>query len=186
MPTSDASAPSIAEPPLQTAAPRLRALLATVLERLESVVDRERDQLPLWVPVGLGVGIGAWFGLPDSRSWLAFLLAAAAGAIVPLALMPGTRTGRALSIFSVAALIGCGLIWWKAERVAAPRVERASMAEFVGRIESVQRLPAREAVRLVVAPLPEAHLPPRLRINVDEDKAKPGLQPGRRSVSEHG
>jgi len=46
-------------------------------ERLQALFDAERDQLPLWLPVGLGLGIAAWFALPDSRAWTAFLLALA-------------------------------------------------------------------------------------------------------------
>ncbi|MDP8912550.1 MAG: ComEC family competence protein [Pseudomonadota bacterium] len=178
MPTSDASAPSIAEPPLQTAGLRLRAAAAGLNERLECLFDRERDHLPLWLPVGLGLGIAAWFGFPDPRSWIGFMLAAAAVMVAALALAPGTRWARSIAIFSFSAALGCGLVWWKAERAAAPRIERAGMAEFTATIETAQRLPAREAVRLLVRPVGAADLPPRLRINVDEEKASSELLPG--------
>jgi competence protein ComEC len=75
-------------------------------------------------------------------------------------------------IFSLAAAIGCGLIWYKAERVAAPRLEREAVEAFTARIESFQRLPAEEKVRLVVRPVGREDLPPRLRINVDEAEGK--------------
>ncbi len=180
MPTNDASAPSIAGTPLQTAPRRrLGLVLSRLADRIETVFEAERDQLPLWLPVGLGLGIGAWFALPDSSAWTGFLLAAAALAIA-FAAAPATRATRALLIFSLAAALGCALIWWKAERVAAPRLERAQMAEFDARIESLQRLPAREAVRLVLLPEGAPHLPPRLRVNVDEGKAPQGLDPGAR------
>ncbi|CAA9531357.1 MAG: DNA internalization-related competence protein ComEC/Rec2 [uncultured Sphingosinicella sp.] len=52
------------------------------------------------------------------------------------------------------------------------------MAEFTARIESVQKLPAREVVRLVVAPTGSTNLPPRLRINIDDEDAKASLEPG--------
>ena len=178
MPTSDASAPSIAEPPLQTAGLRLRAAFARLNGRLECLFDRERDHLPLWLPVGLGLGIAAWFGFPDPRSWIGFMLAAAAAMVAALALAPGTRWARSIAIFCLCATLGCGLVWWKAERAAAPRIERAQMAEFTAMIETAQRLPAREAVRLLVKPLGAPDLPWRLRINVDEEKASSELLPG--------
>ena len=160
---------------------RIKSGMTTNFERLsvrlEALLDAERDQLPLWLPVGLGLGVAAWFALSGAGAWIAFLLAAAAVAIAALALAPGTRWGRAVAIFAVAAVIGCGLIWSKAERVAAPRLEYARMAEFTAEIESFRRLPARESVRLVVRPV-GTELPPRLRINVDEDKASEALQPG--------
>src|SRR3546814_495454 len=89
----------------------------------------------------------------------------------------GTRWGKAVALFAFAAALGCAHIWWKAERVAAPVLEYARMAEFTAKIESFQRLPARESVRLVVRPQ-ETGLPPRLRVNVDAEDAGPALQPG--------
>jgi competence protein ComEC len=149
-------------------------------ERLEALADAERDQLPLWLPVGLGLGTALWFALPDSRAWTGLLCLAAALVLAPHALAPGTRWGRALSIFGFAAMLGCGNIWWKAERVAAPMLAQARAAEFDASIESVQRLPAREIVRLVVEPLDAAGLPPRLRVNVDSARAPEALEAGAR------
>jgi len=148
------------------------------VDRLEALADRERDQFPLWLPVGMIAGISAWFWLPDVHSWTAFLLAASGLALGLLAAAGGTRWGRGLAIFCLAAALGCGNIWWKAERVAAPRLERAQLATFAGRIETVQRLPAREAVRLVVAVAGDPALPPRVRVNVDQEDASEALQPG--------
>ena len=177
MPVTDASAPSIADRPLQIG---LSRRFARFSERLEALFDRERDQLPLWLPVGFGLGIAAWFVLPDSHSWTAFLLAAAAAVAGLLALAGGTRWGRALAIFSLAAAIGCGHVWLRAERVGEPSLKRARMAEFEARIASFQRLPAKEAVRLVVEPVGAPDLPSKLRINVAQDRADPRLQPGAR------
>jgi competence protein ComEC len=172
MATRNWRAPSIAGWRRQT------GLQTRLGERLERIADAERDQLPLWLPVGLGLGIGAWFALPDSSAWAAFLLLAVALATGAAAIGWGSRWGRAIAIFGLAAAFGCGLIWAKAERVEAPRLERARLAEFTARIETTQKLPARETVRLVVAPLDAADLPPRLRINIDEKAAKPAFAPG--------
>ncbi|WP_324750041.1 ComEC/Rec2 family competence protein [Sphingomonas sp. LY54] len=174
MPGSDASAPSIALPPRQTAEiPRP----SRIGERLETVLDAERNQLPLWLPVGLGSGIATWFWLPDTAAWTAFLLALGALLLGGLAIGGSTRTGKALALFALAAALGCGLIWWKAERVAAPRLDHPRMAEVTARIESAQRLPAKSALRLVVTPADPA-LAARLRITVDEEDVVPGLDPG--------
>jgi competence protein ComEC len=146
--------------------------------RLETLADAERDQLPLWLPVGLGLGTAAWFALPDARAWAAFLLLAAALALAPQALAPGTRWSRAVSIFCLAAMIGCVGIWWKAERSAAPVLSHPRAAEFDARIESFQRLPARDLVRLVVRPAEGSGLPPRLRVNVEAATAPAELEAG--------
>jgi competence protein ComEC len=179
MPADDRGAPSIADRPRQTG--RWEGWgrgFAKAGERLEARFDAERDQLPLWLPVGLGIGIAAWFALPDAHAWSAFLLAAGAFFFAALGLGAGTRWAKALAIFAFAAILGCAHIWWKAERVAAPVLEYAQMAEFTASIESTQRLPARETVRLVVRPQAPTGLPPKLRINIDAEDAVPAFQPG--------
>src|SRR5215213_4048378 len=118
--------------------------MTALSRRLEHMADAERDQLPLWLPVGLGLGTAAWFALPDARAWTAFLLLAAAMALAPQGLAPGTRWGRSVTIFCLAAIFGCANIWWKADRVAAPVLDHPRAAEFDSRIESLQRLPARD------------------------------------------
>ena len=94
--------------------------LSRLSARLEALAEAERDQLPLWLPVGLILGIGSYFYLPDAHAWIAFLLLAGSAALAGLT-FPATRWGRALALFSLAAALGCGLIWWKAEQAAAPR-----------------------------------------------------------------
>ncbi|MGZ8997978.1 MAG: hypothetical protein ACXW2T_03880, partial [Allosphingosinicella sp.] len=140
----------------------------------ESLAEAERDQLPLWLPVGLVLGVAAWFWLPDRSAWIAFLLMAIAAIPGALALFGWSRWGRALAIFALTAAFGLALIWWKSERVAAPRLERPRVVEFVGRIDRVETLAAEQTVRLVVAPEGEG-LPALLRLNVDQDRAEPGL-----------
>src|SRR5258708_35555195 len=93
---------------------RLRRGLSSLSARLETIAESEREQLPLWLPVGLMLGIGAWFYLPDPLAWAAFLFAAGAAALAALALGAGTRWGRALALFSLAAFLGCTLAWWQA------------------------------------------------------------------------
>ena len=58
-------------------APRKRgSWLRTGLDRAETWLEAERDQLPLWLPVMLGLGIAGWFLAPDRASWLALIAAA--------------------------------------------------------------------------------------------------------------
>ncbi|HEY7809661.1 MAG TPA: ComEC/Rec2 family competence protein [Allosphingosinicella sp.] len=178
MTAGEASAPSIAEePPPRGLGAALGDAARRLSARLEALADAERDQLPLWLPVGLGLGTALWFWLPDAAAWKAFLLLSGALALLPLALAPGTRWARAFAIFSLAALIGCGNIWWKAERVAAPVLAHERRATFTAEVESLQRLPARQAVRIVVKPQ-DPGLPTRIRINLDENKPVRGLAPG--------
>jgi competence protein ComEC len=155
---------------------RLLQWLARLSARLETLAEAERDQLPLWLPVGLMLGIGGWLYLPDRHGWIAFLLLAGSLACAGLA-FGATRWGRALAWFALAAALGCSLVWWRAEQAAAPRLARERLMEVEARVESVQSLAAAGAARLLVEPVGEG-LPARLRVNVAQDKMVPGIEPG--------
>lgn len=166
-------APSVAAPPLPTGG---RAAMARMLDRVERALEMERDQLGLWVPVMLAGGIALWLVLPDRLAWLAGMAALAGVALAGVATGVERRIGRAVLVTGLAALIGMVVIWSRADWVAAPRIDRPLVAMVTGRIETVERLPARELVRLTIATDP-ALLPPRIRLNVDQADL-PALVPG--------
>ncbi len=168
------SAPSIATRALPTLGVRR---LPNVSAGVEAWLDAEREQLPLWLPVAIGAGITAWAVLPSQPGWTAFLCAMGALACIGYAL-GHTRTGRTTIVFALAAALGCALIWWRAEQVAAPRLDRPTIAEFTAVIEAVEPLPAQGDVRLLLAPKPEAKLPPRVRVNVPDPDRTIDLAPG--------
>ena len=153
---------------------RFRALFG----RAERLLEAEREQLPLWIPVGLLAGIGAWFVLPDAMSWAAFMALAGASFFAALALGRGARLAAAAAWFSLFACMGCALIWARAESVSAPRLERPRVAQFTGELVRADRLAARDQVRLLLRPRDAPDLPPQLRVSVPLDKAPEGLVPG--------
>lgn len=150
------------------------------MARIELWLEAERDQLPLWLPIGLGLGIGAWFGLPDAGAWRGFLIAAALGTAFALLLSRGGRAARAIAWLCFTALIGCALAWARSDRVAAPVLARTTIVVMKARILDVSRLPAKEKVRLLVAPEAQIALPPQVRVTLDENKAPDGIAPGAR------
>ncbi|WP_448664938.1 ComEC/Rec2 family competence protein [Sphingomonas sp. CJ20] len=149
-------------------------------ERVEVWLEAEREQLVLWLPVMLGVGITAWFLLPDAVRWIALLSAMAALALVGVALAGVGRAPRALTMAALAVAAGCALVWVRAERVAAPVLARPAMVAFEGRVEAVEHLAARGLVRVTLAPVARPDLPPRVRVNIAEEEVPAGL--GRRAV----
>ncbi|ATE67045.1 ComEC/Rec2 family competence protein [Rhizorhabdus dicambivorans] len=142
--------------------------MAGAARRIEAVLEAERDQLALWLPVALGAGIALWLALPRPAGWYAAMALLGGVALLGLAVGPGTRLGRSLLAGGLVALAGLLLIWFRADWVASPRIDRPRVAEVAGRIEAVERLPARELVRLTIATDPGLLLPPRLRLNIDE------------------
>ena len=147
------------------------------LARLEAWLEAEREQLPLWLPVGLVAGVAAWFWLPSRPAWIGFLLTMAAVALSGLVFGRFGRAGRVAAIFAMAVALGCGLVWCKAAWSGGERLARPEVIRFTARIERVEPLPAREAVRLLLHP-EQDRLPPRVRVTVAEDDAPAQLLPG--------
>jgi competence protein ComEC len=157
------------------------ARLARLGWALEARFEAERSQLPLWLPVGLVLGVALWFWLPEQAFWLAALAMFAAAAVGLFVFAGASRSGRALGWFALAVAFGLLLIWAKAERVAAPRLEREGLVAFSGRVVTIQPLAAEGVIRIVVAPDPAARaMPARLRVSLDEEDAPAGLAPGAR------
>ncbi|WP_150125391.1 ComEC/Rec2 family competence protein [Sphingomonas sp. LM7] len=145
---------------------------------LERWLEREREQLVLWLPVMLGAGITAWFVLPDAARWIGFVLGSAALGLGALALPGGGRAPRVMAVAGLTLAAGCALIWWRAERVAAPVLARPAVVLMTGQVERVEQLPARDMVRVTLSPLGHADLPPRLRVNLAIGDAPKGLAKG--------
>jgi len=157
---------------------RLGGATGAAFGRLERLLEVEREQLPLWIPVGLLAGIAAWFWLPEPMGWTAFIAGCGAVLLGALALGRGTRTLAALAWFALFAGIGCALIWARAESVAAPRLERPGASVFTADVIRADRLAARDQVRLLLAPRDAPALPPQVRVSVPIDEAPEGLEPG--------
>lgn len=188
MASSAAHAPSTAPEPLQIGNGRW---LARVGGALETWLEAERDQLALWLPVAIGIGIATWYRLDTPRLWAAAALTFGAVALAAVAVGRHGRFARTIAIGALAAAIGLVLIWGRAERVAAPVLDRPVVARFVARVDSVDPLPARDLVRLEVTlvrslPMPcsrrrcrpAAALPPHFRINLAAKDAPGGIGPG--------
>ncbi|MEP0643608.1 ComEC/Rec2 family competence protein [Parasphingorhabdus sp.] len=151
---------------------------ARPLVRLEQQLERERDQLPLWVPVALGCGIAIWFNLANPAWWLAFMSLSGSMALLALLSGKGSRVRKALFWFCLLSAIGCGLIWFRSWLVAAPVLERPVVTLFNAEIERVQPVLARDMVRLTLQTGEHAQLPPRVRVNVPLKHTHAGLQNG--------
>jgi competence protein ComEC len=140
---------------------------------LERLLEAERAQLPPWVVVGFGIGIGAWFALDWQSEWLAFLCIGAALSLIGFLLLEG-RVGRALGWFALAATIGCALVWERSAWVEQPRLHRPVVTEVAGRVRSVDHLAAKQTTRLLLEPS-DRSLPPLVRVSIDDDKLPEGI-----------
>jgi len=145
---------------------------------LENWLEAEREQLVLWLPVMLGAGIAAWFLLPDAARWIGSILGSLALALVALALPAGGRAPRVVAVAGLVFAMGCALIWWRSDRVASPVLARPAVVVLTARVERIEQLPARDMVRVTLAPQGHADLPPRVRVNLDRADAIPDIAQG--------
>ena len=145
---------------------------------VELLLEEERDQLPLWVPVAIGTGIAAWFILADARLWAGFIILCGGFWIIARTLGQGERLGRTIMWFTFLAALGCALIWFRSWNVSAPVLERPTVAIFHARIEKVEPVSSRDLVRLTLATEEKQDLPPRVRVNVPMEKASEDLRVG--------
>nr|WP_246352146.1 ComEC/Rec2 family competence protein [Sphingomonas xinjiangensis] len=118
--------------------------------------------------------------MPDQSRWTAFLLVGVAAGLTGAALSGRARAAQLLMIAGLAMAAGCALIWWKAERVAAPVIARPAVVIVTGRVKRVEFLPARQMVRVTVVPAASNGLPPTVRLNLAEADVPKQLAQGAR------
>ncbi len=149
-----------------------------MFRRLEEQLEKERDQLPLWVPVALGAGVAVWFVFAHLFWWLAAI--AACLALLAISARPARTYRAAQALFWAALLVilGCLLIWGRSTMVAAPVLERPIIASFHGEIVKYEEIPSRNQIRLTLRTGEQQGLPPKVRVNVPPEKADAAIKPG--------
>lgn len=129
----------------------------------EKLLEAERAQLAPWWVVGLGAGIALWLVLAEPSAWIAAALCLAG--FLLLGLVAGGRLGWSLALFSLAMLLGLGLIWWRSHDVAAPRLAEVRIVAFEAKVLKAERLAAKDSLRLTLAPA-DPSLPPKVRVSL--------------------
>ncbi len=159
----------------------LRRAPAAFETALDAALAAEADQLPLWIPVLLGIGIAASLVLPWHADRIAAAAVMAACIAIGLALRGGAR--QVLVVAGITMLLGFGVAATRTQRVAAPRLAQPGFAQLVGVITAAEDRSASGEIRLYVAPFDPA-LPPRVRIAVPlpemADVLRAALAPGAR------
>ncbi|WP_343347006.1 ComEC/Rec2 family competence protein [Sphingomicrobium sp. XHP0239] len=163
-------------PPLTGRLGGLVSALGRVRKRLERLLEAERSQLPLWIVAAFMAGIALWFALPGATGWAGLVLLG--GGVGGLGVLLGGRLGATLAGIGIAAALGCGWIWLRAEFVAHERIERVTITRFVGTVEKSEPLVARGKWRLTLLPVEGSGLPERLRITLREAQWRDAMGEG--------
>jgi len=175
----NATPPSMAfESPQTSVREKGKAWRQALAFSLEQWLEKEREQIPLWVPVGLGIGIATWFALPHRWAWLAFCCVTLALASAAVLLPTGGRARRMAVSTGILACLGCLLIWGKSALVGEPPLQRATFAVLTGEVRSVSPIPSKDMVRLLLRPVGAPELPPLVRVNVREADMSPAIDRG--------
>jgi competence protein ComEC len=137
--------------------------------RAEAMAERAR--WPLWLPVGMGAGIGVYFALPVEPGWAAAAMAALALAGAGWLAAKARRGGLRLAAMAAAAILtGFCAAKARTEWVRAPVLERKiGPVKFVARV--VQAEPRGRGLRLLLQPerirrLRDGAMPDYVRVSV--------------------
>ena len=144
---------------------------------MERWLEAERDQLPLWAPVGLGAGVASWLILRDPRQWMIAALGLGAVGLGAIAIGRAGRLARVGGIGALLALLGLALVWWRADRVAAPVLARPAVVQLRGTVLRAEPLSARGLVRVTLATAVPG-VPPKIRVNIADADLPSGLGSG--------
>lgn len=144
---------------------------------LENWLDHERDQLPLWFPVGIGFGVAFWqfFG---SSAWAGLAMSCASLLFFGILAPRYSRLRQLAQMAAVAILLGFLLIAFRSTTVAQPVLGKIWTGELYGRIEAVENISARNVYRLRLATGSSSALPPFVRVNLSPEQYQDDFQPG--------
>ena len=148
------------------------------MSRIEDWLDEERDQIALWLPVALGTGIALWFVLADQRAWIAVMVGAGAASLIGFAIGKARRLGSFLLVGGLCVAFGCALAWWRADYVAAPRLERPTVATFEAQVTRIENQRAKAQSRVWMNPSVASKLPPLIRVTIKDEDMVAGLVEG--------
>ena len=147
------------------------------LGRVERWLDTEKDHIPLWIPVGMGLGIAVWQYFGDD-------VAAIMGTFCVAIILSGFWLGAQYRLSAIAKgigatlLVGFAVIAMKSAFVGAPVLPKIWIGEFYARIVKVEKLSAREVVRLQLETGDHSDLPTIVRINLTDEQNRTTFKPG--------
>jgi competence protein ComEC len=144
---------------------------------IENWLDRERDQIPLWLPVAAGFGVAIWqiFGLSAS---FAVILSCVSLILFGMLAPYGSRSRQLTRMAAITILFGFSLIAFRSTTVAQPVLGKIWIGEFYGRIEAIENISARDVFRLRLATRDGSELPPYVRVNLSPEQYQEAFQPG--------
>ena len=147
------------------------------LAQIEYWLEKERERLPLWVPIGLGLGIAIWELSWDTALWP--MLATCAGLLVLGLCLPEASRSRAIVVgAAICVAAGYGSLSYHSWQSGQGVLEKVWVGEFYGRIEASEDIAARDKHRLLLNTGGHANLPLRVRVNLSPEQYRDNFRIG--------
>lgn len=153
--------------PRQYARPNFQ--IASISMAIDRRLEREREQLPLWLPVGIGSGIGIWQVTGDS-GLVPLLIMSVSLVLFSVAIGLRRRLARLLVIAAITLIVGFAAISLKSASVAGPVLQKVWTGSLYGRVDKIEYMGARGVIRLEIATGEGQDLPPKIRLNLTQEQ----------------
>ena len=146
-----------------------RAQFDVCAAKIELWLEKEASQLPLYIPIFVGIGIAVWFILgPIQASFL--IIPSAILVIFGLAQKVKSRLSLVMIMIGLSIITGWSAISVRSHNVSAAILEKPWVGPIYGRINTIEKLPARSIVRLTLDTDNRQSLPSKIRINLSKDQ----------------
>ncbi|HRO09987.1 ComEC/Rec2 family competence protein [Amaricoccus sp.] len=157
-------------------------------ERLAALIETQRPQLALWIPVLLALGIGGYFALPaEPEGWMLVALAGVMAVGFATLFRVGV-VGRVALLAALLPALGLQAAALRTWAVAAPVIGHEMTAAVEGRIVGLDRSASdRPRVlldRVVIHGLEPERTPARVRVSLDPATPRDLLRPGVRILGQ--
>lgn len=137
--------------------------------QIELWLEKEATQLPLYIPIFVGMGIAAWFTL-GSENWSYVIIPSFILIMVGLVARLKSRLSLVSLMIGLSIIIGWSAISIRSHNISAPILEKPWVGHIYGRIDRVEKLPARAITRLTLVTDARQSLPEKIRINLSNDQ----------------
>lgn len=140
-----------------------------IATRIELWLEKEATQLPLYIPIFVGIGIAAWFVF-GANNWYYIISPCIMLSVIGLATKLKSRLSLVTLMIGLSIIIGWSAISLRSHTISAPILERPWVGHIYGRIDRIEKLPARAITRLTLDTEARQSLPKKIRINLSNNQ----------------
>ncbi len=164
---------------------QLKRFLRNASVQAAEILNAERERLPLWLPVFIGIGAGVYYALPQEPLLWASVLSLAILAVL-LLLLAGKPVLRAVVLCLFVTLLGFSAAALQAQNRKTPMLEkRVGPAMVSGTVAEADTLPENKGWRIILSDValekrPPEKTPEKVRLQIYKKAFDGDILPGMR------